>query len=228
MLPENWYRELFPGFSKPVMNVKTLLVSCRSCSAYWNPPVTLWIGFQKSDSQITSGFLKPACVLSARSVSRNIDSGTAFVKVSTISKGTCKCFHRSSLNIIFLNIWGTSKQENFKTISGPAESTNLNFQNQKYNPLSGETVPLRRRQISTYILNIFICMSLVYLILLNRVQLQNIETEPERIIQQSWSQITQQKKGYLWKLNFIFVFVGTVHVIAKSKWRLTVHLHTQF
>jgi hypothetical protein len=32
--------------------------------------------------------------------------------------------------------------KNFTIISGPAESTNVIFQKLKYNPISGETVPL--------------------------------------------------------------------------------------
>jgi hypothetical protein len=73
-----------------------------------------------------------------KSVSRNIDSGTAFGKICIISKVS----HRSSLNINFLisqELWN----KKVKTRSGPEESTNLNFQTLKYNPISGETVPLK-------------------------------------------------------------------------------------
>jgi hypothetical protein len=41
-----------------------------------------------------------------------------------------------------LNISGATKKKNVKTISSPAESTNLIFQKLKCNPISGETVPL--------------------------------------------------------------------------------------
>jgi hypothetical protein len=80
-------------FGNPLMRLK---VYSLSCPAYWNLPVALQSGFWKPDSQNTSSFLKPASVLTARSGSRNIDSGTAFGKVSTISK----CFHRSSITLI--------------------------------------------------------------------------------------------------------------------------------
>jgi hypothetical protein len=39
------------------------------------------------------------------------------------------------------------KEKNFKTISGPAESTNLIFQKLKCNPISGGTVPLNNQTI---------------------------------------------------------------------------------
>jgi hypothetical protein len=82
----------------------------------------------------------PSSALTAKSVSRNKDSGTAFSKVCTISK----CFHWSSLNINFLISQELQSKKNVKTISGPAESTNLIFQKLKCNPVSGETVPLMR------------------------------------------------------------------------------------
>ncbi len=83
-------------FSKLLMRLK---VYSLSCPAIWNPPVALCSGFKKPDSQNTSGFLKPACLLTvtARSVNWNTDSRTAFGKLSAISK----CFHRSCLNINF-------------------------------------------------------------------------------------------------------------------------------
>jgi hypothetical protein len=64
------------------------------------------------------------------SVSRNRDSGTAFGKICTISKYFC----RSSLKITF-KYFRNYEVENVKTISRPAESTNLISQNPKYNPL---------------------------------------------------------------------------------------------
>jgi hypothetical protein len=44
-------------------------------------PIYLQNDFQKFDSQYTSGFLKPTGVLTARSVSQNINSVTAFGKI---------------------------------------------------------------------------------------------------------------------------------------------------
>jgi hypothetical protein len=41
-----------------------------------------------------------------------------------------------------MNISGTTKSKNFRTIRDPAESTNLIFKKLKYNPISSETVPL--------------------------------------------------------------------------------------
>ncbi len=40
-----------------------------------------------------------------------------------------------------------------KTISGPAKSTTLIFQNQKYNPISGETVRLRTIKLTVLLLS---------------------------------------------------------------------------
>jgi hypothetical protein len=81
---------------------------------------------------------KPASVLTAKSVSRNKDSGTAFSKVCTISKG----FHISSLNINFWISQELRSKKNVKTISSPEGSTNWIFQKLKCNPIVGETVPL--------------------------------------------------------------------------------------
>jgi hypothetical protein len=68
--------------------------------AYWNPPVALQNGFWKPNSQHTSGFLKPDNVLTAKSISRNVDSGAAFGKVCRFSK---------QLKYQFFNISGTTK-----------------------------------------------------------------------------------------------------------------------
>jgi hypothetical protein len=87
-----------------------------------------------------SGLLKPTSSLTARSVSKNIDSGTAFGKVPTIVIVFIK-----AVLISILNISGSTKLENVKTIRGPAESINLIFQNLKCNPISGEIVPLKER-----------------------------------------------------------------------------------
>ncbi len=43
------------------------------------------------------------------------------------------------------------KQKNVKTISDPAESTDKISQNLKNNPLSGETVPLRKYFLATFL-----------------------------------------------------------------------------
>ncbi len=111
-----------------------------SCPAYWNPPVDSRSSFRKPDSQYTSGLLeKPASALTAKSVSRKKNSGTAFSKVCTISN----CFHRSSLNINFWISQELWSKKNVKTMSGPAESTNFIFQRLKCNPISGETGPLK-------------------------------------------------------------------------------------
>jgi hypothetical protein len=85
---------MWKPFRKHLMRMK---VYSLSCPAYRNLPVDLRSGFRKPDSHYTSGFLKPASVLTAKSVSRNSDSEMAFSKVCTIRK----CFHRSSLNINF-------------------------------------------------------------------------------------------------------------------------------
>ncbi len=108
-----------------------------SCPAYWNPPADLRSSFWEPDSQYSSGLLKkPASDLTAKSVSQNKDSGTAFSKVCTISK----FFHRSDLNINFCISQELRSQKMLK----PAKSTNLIFQKLKCSPISGETVPLNR------------------------------------------------------------------------------------
>jgi hypothetical protein len=60
--------------------------------------------------------MKPASVLTAKSVSRNIDSGTAFGKVCLISKVS----HRRSFKSIFSYL-RNYEIKNVKTKSGPAE-----------------------------------------------------------------------------------------------------------
>ncbi len=132
-------------FSKPLVRTKIYLLSC---PAYWNPPIALRSGFQKPNSKYTSGFLKPASVPTVKSVSRSRDFGTAFSKVCIISKVS----HRSSLGINFWISQELWNKKNVKTRSGPAESTNLNFKNLKYKPISGETVPLN------YYLDRFYCI----------------------------------------------------------------------
>jgi hypothetical protein len=62
-------------------------------SVVLNLPVAFQNGFPKPDSQYTSGFVKPASVLTARSVNWNIDSGMAFGKVCRISK----CFFKEGV-----------------------------------------------------------------------------------------------------------------------------------
>ncbi len=106
-LTETWCRELLPGFSKPVMNVKTLLVSCWWGWTYIHCYVQLTeicqykylrSGFQKPDSQYTSSLLKKTRQCSYSNVSKpEQHSGTAFGKICSINK----CFHRSCLNINF-------------------------------------------------------------------------------------------------------------------------------
>jgi hypothetical protein len=71
----------------------------------------------KPDSQY-SGFLKPASVLAAKSVSANIDSGTAFGKVCICI--ISKCFHRSSLKINSLKKYLRNYEVKNVKISGPA------------------------------------------------------------------------------------------------------------
>jgi hypothetical protein len=46
------------------------------------------------------------------------------------------------VNKLFLKYLRNYKINNVKTISGTAESTDLIFKYLKYNPISGETVPL--------------------------------------------------------------------------------------
>jgi hypothetical protein len=53
-------------------------------------------------------------------------------------------FSQKQFRYQLVNISGTTKLKNVKIKSGPAESTNLIFQNLIYNPVSGQTAPLRR------------------------------------------------------------------------------------
>jgi hypothetical protein len=89
-LTETRNRELIPGFSKPVINVKTLSVAADEDERIF----TIMSSLLKPASRLMKQLLetrfkvhnrlteKPASALTATSVSRNKDSGTAFSKAA--------------------------------------------------------------------------------------------------------------------------------------------------
>jgi hypothetical protein len=80
--------------------------------------------FRKPDLLKTSGYLKPARVLTAKSVSQNIDSGMAFGKICMVNK----CFYRSGAKSIFKYLRNYEVKK-VKTKRSPEESIDLIFQN---------------------------------------------------------------------------------------------------
>jgi hypothetical protein len=91
-LTETLYRELTPGFSKPVINVKTLSVSRWWGWTYIHGHVRLTETRQKIHEaafgnpihSTQAAYWKNLPVLLQQSVSRNKDSGMAFSKVAQL------------------------------------------------------------------------------------------------------------------------------------------------